>query len=521
LPPRPCAIGAETSEHLQATPEAISTPPVPGGALIAGSWRTSDLTLPVTDPEDGSLIGFVADATPADVTEAVESVADSVVTDEWPLWARSAALHRAADLLSGSGAQFGELIASEGVKTITEARREVDRCVETLRQSAEAASVLTGETIPLAATSRGQDKLGWFTREPVGVVAALTSFNDPLNLVAHKVGPALIGGNGVVVKPSAYTPFTALAFAEVLLEAGVPARRIAVIPGGAIAGEALVADKRVDLVSFTGGTKTAARITATAGPRKMLMELGGNNPTIVCADADLHSAVNEVVDGAFGVAGQNCLSVQRVYVHASRYQEFLEASIEATQGLTVGSKRDSDTDIGPLITEDEARRVERWVAEATAQGAIVRTGGTRKGTYYQATVLTDVKEGSRVLTEEVFGPVVTIMRFNRLEDAIRAANASDYALQAGVFTQSVDTAFRVAEKLVAGAVIVNGTSDFRVDSMPFGGFKGSGIGREGVRFAVEAMTEPKNVIVSLSPTSARISRTGYPGAAGQDVDYSA
>jgi glyceraldehyde-3-phosphate dehydrogenase (NADP+) len=268
--------------------------------------------------------------------------------------------------------------------------------------------------------------------------------------------------------------------------------------GRAQAGQALVTDQRIALVSFTGGPKTAAKITAAAGPRKMLMELGGNNPTIVCADAVPADAVDGVVDGAFGVAGQNCLSVQRVYVHRSVYDEFLREAVATTSRLKLGSKHDRGTDIGPLVSESEAQRVEEWVGKAVADGATVHTGGVRRGAFYEPTVLTDVTESAQVLTEEVFGPVVTVIAFDDLADAIAAANSSDYALQAGVFTQSVETAFAVSAQLIAGAVVVNGTSDLRVDSMPFGGFKSSGIGREGVRFAVEAMTEPKNTIINLA-----------------------
>jgi acyl-CoA reductase-like NAD-dependent aldehyde dehydrogenase len=470
---------------------------VPGGALVNGSWQCHDLTLPVTDPDDGRVIGHVADSTAADVAAAVSGVLESVSSDDWPLWARSEALHQAARLLHEETTRFAHLIASEGVKTIAEAEREVGRCVETLRLSAEAGVFLKGETIPFAASRNGRNRVGWFTREPVGVVAALTSFNDPLNLVAHKLGPALIAGNGVVLKPSDHTPLTALALVELLVTAGVPSRRVAVVCGRAQAGHALVTDERIALVSFTGGPRTAAKIAASAGPRKLLMELGGNNPTIICADAVLSDAVDAVVDGAFGVAGQNCLSVQRVYVHASAYDEFLRAAVERTSRLKVGSKRDRDTDIGPLVSEVEAQRVEEWVGKAVADGATVRSGGVRRGAFYEPTILTDVTDGSLVLTDEVFGPVVTIIPFEDLADAVSAANSSDYALQAGVFTQSVETAFAVSAELVAGAVIVNGTSDLRVDSMPFGGFKSSGIGREGVQFAVEAMTEPKNTIFNL------------------------
>jgi glyceraldehyde-3-phosphate dehydrogenase (NADP+) len=489
------------TDELASTPRAVSEPlpdlSVPGGALVNGVWQSHDLTLPVTDPEDGRLLGYVADSTAADVKAAVSGVLESLATEEWPLWARSDALHEAARLLQQEAARFARLIAAEGVKTIREARREVGRCVETLRLSAEAGVFLNGETIPFAASRNGGNRIGWFTREPVGVVAALTSFNDPLNLVAHKLGPALIGGNGVVLKPSDHTPLTALAFAELLLTAGVPPRRIAVVCGRAPAGQALVTDERIALVSFTGGPRTAASITAAAGPRKTLMELGGNNPTIVCSDALVSDAVAAVVAGAFGVAGQNCLSVQRVYVHAWLYDEFVRQTVASTQQLKLGSKSSPETDIGPLVTESEAQRVEEWVGKAVADGATVRTGGVRHGAVYEPTVLTDVAEGAKVLTEEIFGPVVSIVPFDELSSAIAAANDSEYALQAGVFTRSVETAFAVSSGLIAGAVVVNGTSDLRVDSMPFGGFKNSGVGREGVRYAVEAMTEPKNTIINL------------------------
>lgn len=489
------------SEELASGPRAAGEAPpdlsVPGGALINGAWQRHDLRLPVIDPEDGRVLGHVADSTAEDVRAAVSGVAASLASEDWPLWARSEALHEAARLLRQESLRFARIIAAEGVKTIREARREVERCVETLRLSAEAGVFLNGETIPFAGSRRGGNRLGWFTREPVGVVAALTSFNDPLNLVAHKLGPALIAGNGVVLKPSDHTPLTSLAFVELLLTAGVPAGRLAVVCGSAPAGQALVSDDRIALVSFTGGPRTAAKITAAAGPRKTLMELGGNNPTIICADANLAEAVDAVVDGAFGVAGQNCLSVQRVYVDAWLYSEFVREVVVATQRLRLGSKRSPETDIGPLISESEAERVEHWVARAVADGATVRTGGRRRGAFYEPTVLTDVPEGATVLTEEIFGPVVSITAFDALDDAIAAANDSEYALQAGVFTQSVDTAFEVSSRLVTGAVVVNGTSDVRVDSMPFGGFKSSGVGREGVRYAVEAMTEPKNTIINL------------------------
>ncbi|HEV7184903.1 MAG TPA: aldehyde dehydrogenase family protein [Leifsonia sp.] len=474
---------------------------VPGGAFIAGAWQQSERELAVADPEDGRVVGYVASSTKEDVARAIAGVDESLKSEAWPVWARRESLEASARLVEAQSSDFARLIASEGVKTLAEAEREVRRCVETLRLSAEAGAYLTGETIPFEGSRNGVGKIGWFTREPVGIVAAITSFNDPLNLVAHKVGPALMAGNGVVLKPSSFTPLTALALTNVLVASGVPAGRIAVVCGGAEVGNALVTDARISLVSFTGGPRTARKITDASGPRKMLMELGGDNPTIVCADADLAVAVEDVVSGAFGVAGQNCLSVQRVYVHNSLFDRFLRDVVDKTRRLRVGSKFDPNTDIGPLITEAAAIRVERWVDEARASGATVHVGGRRTGSFYDPTVLTGVPATSPLITEEVFGPVVTVMAFDDTDEAIRAANSTDYALQAGLFTQSVDTAYRIAAQITAGAVIVNGTSDLRSDAMPFGGFKSSGIGREGVRFALEAMTEPKNIIVNLSASA--------------------
>jgi acyl-CoA reductase-like NAD-dependent aldehyde dehydrogenase len=470
---------------------------VPGGAYIAGAWQHSELNLAVADPEHGRVLGYVASSTKQDVARAITGIAASLEAEAWPVWARREALEASARLVEAQSRDFARLIASEGVKTLAEAEREVRRCVETLRLSAEAGAFLTGETIPFEGNRNGAGKVGWFTREPVGIVAAITSFNDPLNLVAHKLGPALMAGNGVVLKPSSFTPLTALALTNALLESGVPAGRIAVVCGGAEVGNALVTDGRISLVSFTGGPSTARKITDASGPRKMLMELGGDNPTIVCEDADLVAAVADVVSGAFGVAGQNCLSVQRVYVHDSLFDRFLREVVESTERLRVGSKFDPSTDIGPLISESAAVRVESWVDDARAQGATVHVGGRRSGSFYYPTVLTGVSADSPLITEEIFGPVVTVMPFDDIGEAIRAANSTDYALQAGLFTQSVRTAYTVAPQITAGAVIVNGTSDLRSDAMPFGGFKNSGIGREGVRFAMEAMTEPKSIIVNV------------------------
>lgn len=480
---------------------ALSWQP-PAGAFWLGRWMDTQASLAVHDPEDDSLLGYVGDASAAEVDAAVAAVAQAVGED-WPAWRRREALHAAASLLLQRRDLLSEVIYRESSKTVREATAEVSRAAETLRLSGEQAGRLTGETLPFADTPRGEHRLGWYTREPVGVVAAITPFNDPLNLVAHKVGPALVAGNGVVVKPAKHTPLTALAFAEILLDAGVPARRFAVLPGtGRVAGQALAGHPLIDLVSFTGGYATGNAVARAAGARKTLMELGGNNATIVLPDADCVAAARAVVSGAFGVAGQNCLSVQRVYVAAALADEFLAQVTAAARALRVGSKADPATDVGPLIDPAEAVRVEQWVRDAVAGGATVHTGGVRDGAYYHPTVLTGVPAGARLLTEEVFGPVLAIQPVDSAAEAVALANGTEYGLQAGIFTRDLDTALDVARQLRVGAVLVNDSSDFRIDAMPFGGPRRSGVGREGVRYAVEAMTEPKIVAIRQRPTTA-------------------
>lgn len=482
---------------MTATAAATASFGLPGGALIAGAWQTGGLTFGVSDPHDGTLVGWVARNDAADVDAAVRAAARSVA-EPWPLWQRREALDEAARLVRDDAPRLAGIISAEGSKTIVEAEQEVRRCAETLRLSAAATTVLRGEVLEFADSDRGAGKRGWFVREPLGVVAAITPFNDPLNLVAHKVGPALLAGNGVVVKPAEATPHSALALAEILLRAGVPPARIAVVCGDGATGHALVTHASVDAVSFTGGPATAARIAAAAGPKKLLMELGGNNPVIVRGTADLDTAADAIVRGAFGCAGQNCLSVQRVYADASVHEGLLARITAGARALKVGPKTDRATDVGPMISEAEAARVEAWVDAALARGARAHTGARRSGAYYPPTVLTGVPGDAEVLVREVFGPVVTVVPVDSAEAAVAAANSAQ-ALQAGVFTGVLDEALSIVDRLRAGAVVVNGTSDVRIDSMPFGGFKSSGIGREGVRFAVEAMSEPKCTIIAGGP----------------------
>lgn len=469
---------------------------LPGSAFIGGVWVTEPTsTLEVKDPEDGSSIADVHVADSEEIERAI-AAAQTSVGEPWALWERRETLERASALVREEADRLAAIISRESSKTISEARGEAARAAETLRLSAANAHLLEGQTLPLGDTPRGAGRLGWNRREPVGVVAAITPFNDPLNLVAHKLGPSIIAGNGVVLKPSRETPLSAIALVEILLRSGMPPGRVSVSVADREAGETLVRDPRVAVVSFTGGPSTADVIARQAGARKYVMELGGNNAVIVCADADVPLAAEGIVAGAFGVAGQNCLSVQRVFVHESRKDELVELVRERTASLIVGSKRDAETDIGPLIRESEAVRVEEWVDAAVEAGARVVVGGERNGPFYAPTVLVDVPSNARVLREEVFGPVVSILSFSDLDDAMARADDTEYGLQAGVFTASLDTALRVAKGLDMGTVLINETSDFRIDSMPFGGPKRSGVGREGVPAAILEVSEPKNVIVS-------------------------
>jgi len=467
--------------------------------LIDGVWVEGGETIPVLDPYDGSVVDTVPRGTREDAVSAITGAQEGFrEMRALSSGARAEILRRAAGLLEERQEEFAVLIAREGSKTIREARKEVFRCTQTLRVSGEEAIRLLGETIIFDQQKGSEGRRGYFQRVPIGVVAAITPFNDPLNLVAHKVGPALAGGNAVVVKPATVTPLSALKLAELILEAGLPARALSVVTGpGAEVGDALVSDSRVRMISFTGGVEAGLAVTRKAGLKKIGMELGSNSPVIVLDDADLEAAVESCVSGAFWAAGQNCIGVQRLYVEDGVFEAFRTAFVDRTRRYTVGPKLEDDCDMGPLINEEEARRVEAWVQEAVDAGATLECGGRREGAVYHPTVLTGIPSGARLACDEVFGPVVGLYPIQDLEEGIRRSNEVDFGLQAAIFTSSIASAFRAIEELEAGAVIVNDSTDYRMDAMPFGGVKQSGLGREGIRFALQEMTEPKTVCFNL------------------------
>lgn len=473
--------------------------------LLDGNWVDRPDKIEVRDPQDGSLVDTVPLASEEDMEAAIAAAERGFErAREMPAHERMRVLLEAADTIAREHEDFARTIAREGIKTIREARKEVTRCIETMRISAEEARRLSGETIPFDQMPGSENRVGYYRRDPIGIIGAITPFNDPLNLVAHKVGPALAAGNAIIVKPDSKTPLSALKLARVIHDAGLPAGVLQVITGhGSQIGNKLVVDPRVRMISFTGGLDTGLKIMSQVGLKKVGMELGSNSPVIVMPDADLQNAVEANVSGAFWAAGQNCLHVQRLLVHDDVYDVFRRTFIEKTEAYRVGDKLDEETDMGPLINESAAMRVETLVNRALEDGADLLTGGERSGTFIAPTVLANLPDDTPLAQEEIYGPVTILYRFSELDEAIHRANHVEYGLQAGIFTNDLNTAFHVADRLDCGGVMINDSTDYRIDAMPFGGVKGSGLGREGIRFALQEMTEPKLICFNLSTADGR------------------
>ncbi len=461
--------------------------------LLAGEWVERDAVLEVYDPDDESVIDTVPQATTDDMERALAAAERGAALGRTlPTHRRMAVLAEASQRLEREQEAFARLIAREGIKTIREARKEANRAVDTLRLSAEEARRLLGETLPFDQRPGSEGRFGYAVPEPVGIVAAITPFNDPLNLVAHKVGPALAAGNAVVLKPDSKTPLSALKLGALLLDSGLPAELLQVVTGrGSVVGDALVRDPRVRVVSFTGGKETGEAIVRAGGLKRYSMELGSNAPTIVMADADLDRALPAILSGAFWAAGQNCLHVQRLLVQDEVYAEVRDRMVAGARALRTGPKLDEATDMGPVIDTGNVERIASMVEEARTAGARLLTGGGHEGTHFEPTLLEGVPPGARLAYDEVYGPVTILQRVRDLDEAVRVANDVDYGLQAAVFTRDLDTAHRAVSALHYGGVMVNDSTDYRIDAMPFGGVKGSGLGREGVRYAVQEMTELK------------------------------
>jgi acyl-CoA reductase-like NAD-dependent aldehyde dehydrogenase len=415
---------------------------------------------------------------------------------ELPSRRRAEILVRTSQILQERREEFARMIAVEAGKAIKYARAEVDRGINIFEIAAEEAKRIHGETVPLDAVPSGRGYFGFYLRRPVGVVVAISPFNFPLNLVVHKVAPALAAGNSLVLKPASATPLTAVLLCQALEAAGLPAGAINLVAGpGASVGEQLVADPRVAKVSFTGSAEIGRRIAAKAGLKRVTLELGNSSPVIIAPDADFQRAARRCAVGAFYNSGQVCISVQRIYTEGRAFEPFAESFLAAAQSMVVGDPLDERVDVGPMISEGEARRIESWVAEAQKEGARVAVGGKREGAVYFPTVLLEVKPGMRVVREEAFAPVASIIRCEDFGDALRQADATEYGLQAALFTHDIQRILKAIRGLNFGGLIVNDSPSFRADHMPFGGNRQSGVGREGVRFAIEEMTNLQMVVL--------------------------
>ena len=448
-------------------------------------------------PWDGAVLAQVPTATLDDLDVVLDRARAAAEGYRWtPAWKRAQILERASHLIEEHAEQIARLIAAEGGKPLKDARVEARRGASTFRWASEEAKRTAGDLVQMDADPSGEHRFGWTIREPRGVIAAISPFNFPLNLVAHKVAPALAGGNAVVLKPASQTPLTALRLAELLAEAGLPDGVLQVVVGsGATIGTKMVTDERTNMVSFTGSPPVGRQIARDAGMKMVTLELGNNSATIVDEDANLDLAVQRVVAGGFANSGQICISVQRVVVHNAVYEAFMAQLVPAVRALKVGDPLDGETDVTTLINEGEVERVKAWIAEALEQGATLAAGGVRDDGRLLPTVLTDVTREMKVCANEVFGPVLSIIKARDLCEAVAISNDSEMGLQAGVFTNDLNKALYAAKHLEVGGVMINEVPTFRVDHMPYGGIKGSGIGREGLKYALAEMTELKMVAI--------------------------
>lgn len=463
---------------------------------VDGKWVNSPHPIEVVSPYSREVVGTIPEATPEQVEAALAAaVKAAAVMAKLTAHERCQIMLRAADLLAAQAEDFARTITLEEGKPMFESRAEVGRTPDLLRLCAFEGSQLRGETLPMDAQSGAQGKMGFTLRVPCGVVVAITPFNFPLLLVAHKVGPAIASGNAIIVKPAEKTSLTALKFTKLMLEAGVPENAVQCITGyGQTVGIALCRDHRVRKISFTGSAAVGEKITNVAGIKRVSLELGSNSPLVVLPDANLNAVTDAAAVGGYSNAGQVCISTQRVLVHNKIYGDFLDALKPKVEAIKSGDPLKDDTRLSALVTVSAAERVQSWIEEARQGGAKVLTGGQREGAKMAPAIISDVHPDMKISRDELFGPAVAVTPVESIDEAIALANDTRYGLGAGIFTNDVKSAMRFAREVQSGTIQINWTPQWRADLMPYGGLKNSGIGKEGPRYAVEEMTEIKAVV---------------------------
>lgn len=467
--------------------------------LVGGEWRASNELLDVRFPYNNEVIAQVYQASDTDLEDAIQAaVRGFEITRKLPSHARARILLELLGQMEKRTEELVQALVLEGGKTQNVARGEVARAKETVRVSAEEAKRINGEIIPIDWTEAGEGRLGFVRRLPLGPVLGISPFNYPLNLSCHKLAPAIAAGNSFILKPASSTPLSGLLLGEMTLEAGFPPEALSVVVCRGSKAEKLVADARIAFFTFTGSSDVGWHLKSIAGRKRTGLELGGNAAAVVHEDANIRYAVSRIAMGGYANAGQNCISVQRVLIHRPVYNHTLELLLDKISAMKVGDPRDPAVEVGPMIDEWAAKEAEEKILEAVQQGAHIALGGKREGTLLYPTVLVDTKPDMRVNRTEMFAPVITVTAYDDFDEAIHLANDTDFGLQSGIFTQNMNRVLRSFEEIEVGGLQVNDVSTFRVDQMPYGGVKGSGIGREGPRYAIEEMTEMKLMVINLS-----------------------
>lgn len=465
--------------------------------LIGGQWRAGDSTYEVVDPYRGNVVARAPQSNQGEIDDAIEAaVAAKEEMAAMPGFERAALLRRVVEILDERVEDVAQEMTRETGKAIRDARAEVARSKETIRLSAEEAVRIQGEHVPLDSSAMGAGKIAFLLRVPVGVVVGITPYNAPFNLTCHKIAPAIASGNAIILKPPPQSPLVVHRLVEMFVEAGVPKGAVNTVYGDT-AGPMLVRDPRIDFITFTGSTRVGSEIKAASGLKRIALELGGNGSTIVHEDADIDVIAPIIAKNSMRLAGQSCISVQNVFAHGSVFDALIERVVENVEALKVGDPLAEDTDVGTVIDEDAASRIISWIDAAKLDGAKVVTGGTRDGSLVQPTVINTDNASLSVVCEEVFGPVVTMLSYDRIDEPIRLINASQYGLQTGIFSKSLEICLYAVRQLQTGGVIINGTSTWRTDQLAYGGVKASGIGREGPHYAIRDMTNERLVLFNL------------------------